>query len=147
MPDSVDSFLEGSVSRQRLPVMSQSSPSEARDPKRLALPAGELAQLTDGAEVFRYLACLELRAGTTRGNHLHRERRERFYLVAGAATLHLEDPASGSRTSMNLVPGDLIQIAPGIAHALQVTASGTAVEFAPEAFDPADTHRHPVIQP
>lgn len=145
MPDSVDSVLGGLVSRLRLPVMSQSSPAEAHDPKRLALPAGELAQLTNGSEAFRYLACLELLAGTTRGNHLHRQRHERFYLMAGAATLHLLDPGTGSRASINLVPGDLIALSPGIAHALQVTSAGAAVEFSPEAFDPADTHRHPVI--
>jgi len=145
MPDSLDRFLGGSVRRHRLPVMSQSSPEQAQEPKRLALPAGELAQLAGGAEAFRYLACLELRAGTLRGNHLHRQRHERFYLTSGAATLHLLDAASGARATVDLLPGDLVQVDPGVAHALQVTTSGTAVEFSPEAFDPADTHRHPVI--
>lgn len=146
MPVSQELHLDGAVCRLRLPVVSNAPPAEAHEPKRLALPAGELAQLTgDGAEAFRYLACLELRAGTVRGNHLHRQRHERFYLISGAATLHFLDPASGGRARLELLPGDLVQVAPGIAHALQVTESGRAVEFSPEAFDPTDTHRHLIL--
>ncbi|MCW5556478.1 MAG: cupin domain-containing protein [Verrucomicrobiae bacterium] len=147
MTHSKEQYLEGAICRHRLPVVSNASPAEAHPPKRLALPAGELAQLTGDAdgEAFRYLACLELRAGTVRGNHLHRQRHERFYLISGAATLHFLDPASGGRASVDLLPGDLVQVAPGIAHALQVIESGRAVEFSPEAFDPTDTHRHVIL--
>jgi len=147
MPVSKEDHLGGAVRRLRLPVVANASPAEAHEPKRLALPAGELVQLTgDGdAEAFRFLACLELRAGTVRGNHLHRRRHERFYLISGAATLHFLDPGSGGRARLELLPGDLVQVAPGIAHALQVTESGRAVEFSPEAFDPTDTHRHLVL--
>jgi hypothetical protein len=69
-------------------------------------------------------------------------------LVAGSrqpASVHALDPATGERVEVTLHPGDLIRVAPGIAHALVVHASGMAVEFAPEPFDPADTKPFPVV--
>ena len=67
--------------------------------------------------------------------------------MSGAVTLFALDPARDGQglLELPLEAGDLVFIAPGIAHGLRVVQSGAAVEFAPEPFDPSDTHRHPVV--
>ena len=145
MTPAPQSHLEGGVVLHRLPAIPVSAASGAPERKRLLLPAGELVQLTEGGTPFRYLACLELREGTERGNHLHRRKQEAFYLLSGKVTLFGVDPRREVRVELALEEGDLVFIAPGIAHGLRVVQSGFAVEFSPEPFDPADTERHPVV--
>lgn len=129
----------------RLAAIPVSEASGAPNRKRLLLPAGELAQLTEDATTFRYLACLELREETERGNHLHRRKQESFYLLSGKVSLFGVDPLREERVELALEAGDLVFIAPGIAHGLKVVESGFAVEFSPEPFDPTDTERYPVV--
>lgn len=138
-------YLGGKVQQIRLPALPPSESPKASAPKRIALANGELAQLTTGDIDYRYIACLELREGTLRGNHRHEQKQESLYLLSGSASVHALDPATGERVEVRLQPGDLIRVAPGIAHALVVHASGMAVEFAPEPFDPADTKPFPVV--
>lgn len=138
-------FLGGRVFRIRLPALPPSESSTVSAPKRIALATGDLSQLTTGDIDYRYIACLDLREGTLRGNHRHERKQESLYLMSGSATVHALDPESGERAVVDLQPGDLIRVAPGIAHALVVHASGMAVEFAPEPFDPADTKPFPVV--
>ena len=145
MTPAPQSLLQGGVVLHRLPAIPVSEASGSPQRKRLLLPAGELAQLTADGTAFRYLACLELREGTERGNHLHRRKQEAFYLLSGAVTLFAQDPQQEDRVEIPLQAGDLVFIAPGIAHGLRVLQSGFAVEFSPEPFDPADTERHPVV--
>lgn len=139
------SHLDGRVVVRRIPAFTPPLGADLPPMKRLLLPAGELSQITDGSAAFRYLACLELLEGTVRGNHLHHRKQEWFYLVSGAVTLVIADPADDARFELDLEPGDLVFIAPGIAHAVRVVKPGAAVEFAPDPFDPSDTVRHPVI--
>ncbi|MEN9676933.1 MAG: hypothetical protein RIS76_2829 [Verrucomicrobiota bacterium] len=145
MAPASQSHLDGGVVLHRLPAIPVSAASGSPERKRLLLPAGELAQLTEDKTAFRYLACLELREGTERGNHLHRRKQEAFYLMSGVVTLFALDPQGEDRVELPLEAGDLVFIAPGIAHGLRVLQSGFAVEFSPEPFDPLDTERHPVV--
>ncbi|MFO1458840.1 MAG: cupin domain-containing protein [Verrucomicrobiota bacterium] len=144
-PPGALAFFGGKVQRIRLPALPPSESPRVSAPKRITLPTGELAQLTGGETDFRYIACLELREGTLRGNHRHERKQESLYLMSGAASVHALNPETGERAIVDLQPGDLIRIAPGIAHALVVHASGMAVEFAPEPFDPMDTQPFPVV--
>lgn len=144
-PVPLESHFSGRLLLFRLPVFSGPPGPEAPDLKRLSLPMGELAQLTDGRTGFHYLAVLELLAGTVRGNHVHQRKEEWFYLISGTATLHAEEPGQPGHATLPLQPGDLVRIEAGVAHGLQVTQSGCAVEFSPGAFAPADTQRHPVV--
>lgn len=144
-PLPTESHFAGRLLLHRLPVWSGPQGPDALDPKRLALPTGELAQLTGPDTTFRYLAVLELRSGTVRGNHVHQRKQEWFYLLSGAVSLHAQVPGQDGPTRWELQPGDLVFLAPGVAHGIVVTAPGWAVEFSPEAFDPADTQRHPVV--
>lgn len=108
---------------------------------RIMSPKGELAVLCDGGLAVRYIACLELRQGVERGHHYHKARREYFYVIAGEATLRLEEVSGGEKATVLLRAGDLVFIGPGIAHVFAPLADGHAMEFAEERFDAADIHR------
>src|SRR5688572_4287290 len=99
---------------------------------RLALAKGEMAVLTDTGQIIRHLAYLELRPGQRRGDHYHKLRREYSYVISGGISLYLEELATGAKATAQLVPGDLLFIQPGIAHAFVPTAAGHALEFAAE---------------
>lgn len=105
---------------------------------RINSPRGELAVLTDGTVPIRHLSYLELRPGMVRGNHFHKQRREFFYLISGELSLTLADIGSGEKAVVELRPGDLVYVTPGIAHALNPVAQGHGIEFAAEPFDLAD---------
>lgn len=139
MPEST--YLAGKVRKQSLPVLGAGGP-DAPTLKRLRLPQGELAQFYDANEPVRYLAFLELRPDTVRGNHLHRVKEEFLYLVQGELQVIVEDPESGQRELVELVAGDLVTIQPGVAHAMRVRAGGQAVEFSPARFNPADNYKY-----
>jgi mannose-6-phosphate isomerase-like protein (cupin superfamily) len=109
------------------------------------LPQGELAQFHDGEEGMRYIASVELKPGTVRGNHYHEKKREWFYLISGELLLVVQDLESAVREEIHLKSGDLVYISPSVAHAFGVQAPGYGVEFSPVAFDPADTYRTQLI--
>src|SRR5438876_1722495 len=109
--------------------------------KRVMLPQGELAQFHDSEEGIRYIASIELKAGTVRGNHYHKIKREYIYVLSGEVLLVLAELESRARETLEIKGGDLILIEPGIVHALQVKQTGRAVEFSPNRFDPSDTYR------
>jgi mannose-6-phosphate isomerase-like protein (cupin superfamily) len=137
-------YLGGRVRKQVLPVFD--SPPDAGAPllKRLRLPQGELAQLLDGDQIIRYLAFIELREGTVRGNHFHRVKQEFVYIIHGRALLWVEDTVSSARDKVTLAPGELVFVPAGVAHRLDVLESGQAIEFSEARFDANDTHRYVV---
>jgi hypothetical protein len=136
------SLLSGKVRKQALPTLGHGSSTHAILLKRLLLAQGELAQFHDSDIPIHYLACIELRAGQVRGNHYHEIKEERIYVMQGALDLVLEDIDSRRREILPLQTGDLAVIQPRVAHALQMSQPGWAVEFSVARFDPADTHRY-----
>jgi dTDP-4-dehydrorhamnose 3,5-epimerase-like enzyme len=110
------------------------------------LSQGELAQCHDSELGIHYLAALELKQHSVRGNHLHHTKVEHLYLMRGEIELVAQEMASGELAQLVLQAGDLAIIQPGVAHAFKVLQSGFALEFAPTRFDPADIHPHPLIQ-
>jgi len=138
-------FLNGKVTKRSLPMVEPSANPDSRILKRLMLPQGELAQFYDGEEGIRYIAQIELQAGSVRGNHFHKVKQEWVYLMSGEVTLVAEDLESNTRESIELKPGDLAFVQTEIVHALQVTKSGQAVEFSTARFDPADIYRHKLV--
>ncbi len=138
-------YLEGKVSRRRLPEVDLSV-SEKPRLKRLLLPQGELAQFYDGDfGGMRYLAFLELVPGTVRGNHFHNRKREFVYVQRGEAELIVRDMASGAQETVPLRTGDVAFIDVKVAHALRALTPGHALEFSVEKFDVADMERVEVI--
>src|SRR4051794_28028828 len=126
---SVTRFLNGKVRKQSLPSFELPLAADAPTMKRLLLPQGELAQFYDAAAGMLYLAFIELRPGTVRGNHYHRVKEEWIYLIAGEVLLIAEDIETKAHESVPLQTGDLAVIQTGIAHALKVICRGQAIEF------------------
>jgi quercetin dioxygenase-like cupin family protein len=138
-------LLNGKVEIRPLPLLTP--PAERTDPlARILTPGGELAVLADGLTPILHLGCVELKTGCVRGNHYHRQRHERFYVISGETTLFLEDLATGQTARATLVTGDFALIPPNIAHAFLPTTNGFALEYAPEPFDPTDTIRIDPLQ-
>src|SRR5437868_9329375 len=113
MPESA--FLSGKVRKWSLPAFELPLAADAPTVKRLLLPQGELAQFYDANEGVRYMAFIELRAGTIRGNHYHKVKEEWVYMIAGEAALTLEDIHTKARQSVPMQKGDLAVIGTGIA--------------------------------
>ena len=112
---------------------------------RLSSPRGELAVLTDGSTPLRHLCYVELRTGMVRGNHFHKLRHEYFYVIAGNLAVELQEISTNESASVELRPGDMLYIKPGIAHALNPLCDGHALEYAAEPFDLADVYPHTLI--
>ena len=138
-------FLNGKVSTQTLPSFQLPLPPDAPTVKRLLLTQGELAQFYDADEGVRYLAFIELRPGTVRGNHFHKVKVEWVYVISGEVLLIIDDIETKARQSVPLRTGDLAVIQTGVAHALQVVQAGQAVEFSAARFDPLDIHKFPLV--
>jgi quercetin dioxygenase-like cupin family protein len=136
-------LLRGRVKIWRLPEV-QAGVNEA-GLKRLMLPQGELAQFYDDEEGVRYIASIELKAGTVRGNHYHKIKREYVYVLAGKLRLVVQELGKGRQEEMELEGGSLVFIEPGIVHALDVKESGVAVEFSVNRFDSGDTYREKLV--
>ncbi len=113
--------------------------------KRIMLPQGELAQFHDSDEAMRYIAAIELKAGSVRGNHYHKIKREYVYVFSGEVLLVLQDIETDTRETLEIHGGDLILIHPEIIHALQVRQGGLAIEFSPQRFDANDTYRMQLV--
>ncbi|HLH55187.1 MAG TPA: cupin domain-containing protein [Verrucomicrobiae bacterium] len=137
-------LLGGKVLKSTLPLLDSSSAASAKGPKRLSLPQGDLSNFYDGDEGIRYAAFIELKAGSPRGNHLHRVKVEHVYLISGEVSLIVQNSAS-DRVTVELKPGDLVRIETGIAHVFCPVQDGCAVEFSPNRFDPADVERFALI--
>src|SRR5438874_9201479 len=138
-------ILSGKVTKMSLPLIQPPSGPAAPILKRLALPQGELAQFYDGEKGVRYVAFIELLPGSPRGNHYHKIKEEWIYLIRGELSLVLEDLASKERAAETMVAGDLVKISTGVAHTLQISESGMAIEFSEARFDPADIYRYVLV--
>jgi hypothetical protein len=138
------SFLNGGVVKWCLPMIEGSPPIDAPRLKRLALPQGELAHFSDG-ENIEYIAFVELRAGSTRGNHFHQKKEEAVYIIRGEMMLIAQDTQTGERVTLKLKTGDLAVVSALVAHVYQTTKPGDAVEFSKAIFDAADVYRFPLV--
>jgi hypothetical protein len=131
-------YLAGKVLKWSLPVISGRPGPDAPALKRLLLPQGELAQVHDSDEGIRYMAVIEARVGSVRGNHYHKIKEEWIYLMQGRLEVVIQDIQTSERASVPLAIGDLIFIQTRIAHALQTAEPGQAIEFSAARFDAAD---------
>ena len=134
------SLLEGRVRKRSLPAITGPPPPGAPELKRLQLRQGELAHFWNGEEPIRYIAYLELRSESMRGNHFHLRKRELVYVISGEISVLVEDTSSRRRETLVLQTGDLGLIDTRIAHRYQITAPGHAIEFSSAAFDPTDLY-------
>jgi quercetin dioxygenase-like cupin family protein len=132
-------YLAGRVVKWSLPVISGRPGPDAPMLKRLLLPQGELAQVHDSEEGIRYLAFIETRSGSVRGNHYHKIKEERIYVLQGELLVLVEDVETKARASVPLRTGELLLIQTVVAHLLQTVEPGQAIEFSKARFNPADS--------
>jgi quercetin dioxygenase-like cupin family protein len=137
-------YLAGKVVRRSLPVSSGRPGPDSPRLKRLLLPQGELAQVHDSDDGIRYMAVIETRMGSVRGNHYHKVKEEWIYVMQGELLLMVEDIQTKERASVPLQTGDLVMIQTGIAHVLRTVKPGQAIEFSPTRFNPADIFPFPL---
>ncbi len=135
-------YLAGKVSKWSLPIVED--PPGPYKLKRLMLPQGELANIYDSDEGIRFLTFLELRAGSVRGNHYHKVKEEFVYVTHGEVSLVVQDIDSKARDLVQLRTGDIALIHTRVAHALQTTQAGQALEFSKTRFDADDCYRFPL---
>jgi len=138
-------YLAGKVVKRSLPFITGRPGPDAPALKRLLLPQGELAQIHDSHDGIRYMAVIEARVGCVRGNHYHKVKQERIYVLQGELSVVVEDIQTKARDSVPLQVGDLLFIETGIAHALQTIAPGQAIEFGQVRFDAADIFPYPLV--
>lgn len=113
-------FLKGRVRRISLTTILGSEIVPMPGIKRLLLSQGELAQFYDGEEPMRYIAAIELRPGTVRGNHYHKLKPEWLYVLHGELLLRVAGVDDNAQDSFPLGAGELAFVPAGIAHALHV---------------------------
>ncbi|HZR18567.1 MAG TPA: cupin domain-containing protein, partial [Verrucomicrobiae bacterium] len=117
----------------------------AAGPKRLLLGQGELANFYNGHPGICYLALLELKPGSVRGNHVHRVKLEHVYLISGRLKVIASAESDADSVSFEVNPGELVTIEAGIAHAFKTIEGGYAIEFSPMLFDGSDVEKRNLI--
>lgn len=96
---------------------------------------------------IKQLHVASIKKGAVRGNHYHSKRIEWFFIIAGRATLVLEDIKSKNREIFNLSSKSprVITIYPFIAHAVKNVGKETAYLLSAQndVFDPEKPDRIP----
>jgi quercetin dioxygenase-like cupin family protein len=111
MPETPRTFLDGRVTVQALTPDNDLAGrfSKADDRGRISVLVRESPR--SFVELAEFL-----HPGTRRGFHLHRTYQEELFVVSGYLTVVVEEDASGNHAEFEIGAGDLLQIAPGIAH-------------------------------
>ncbi len=101
---------------------------------------GELNQLLSGP-VCRHISTLTLRAtdGAWRGKHVHKVKREEFFVLSGRVEFIWYDTETGERGGETFGPGTRLTILPGLAHALRALEDAVMIEFSETPYDEADS--------
>jgi dTDP-4-dehydrorhamnose 3,5-epimerase-like enzyme len=105
--------------------------------KRWQEEKGEFVQITHREDI-RHLAFFELKKGFWRGSHVHRKKREVFYVLDGLMRGVFVDLATGERTEHMLGKGAKVRIEPGLAHILYGIEDARVVEYGSEYYDEKD---------
>lgn len=104
-------FLDGRVTVQTLAEDNDQAGrfSKADDRGRISVLVRESPRTFVELAEFKH-------PGTRRGFHLHRIYQEELFVVSGSLVVVVEEEASRNHAEFEMAAGDLIQIAPGIAH-------------------------------
>lgn len=132
----VKKYFSGEVVLTTLPVVTTAGNIPA--PVRLQLQKGELGVILDNVP-FLYLATVEFLPKVPRGNHIHPAKRQWMYVLQGSLEGVIQARDSKEQISINMTTGDLIEIAPGIAHAFVSPTGALAVETADKPWQEGDT--------
>jgi quercetin dioxygenase-like cupin family protein len=130
------------ITRRTLPLVEPPIPVGGG---RIHTEAGELAEIVNGRE-FRSLVYVEFLPGASRprGDHFHRIKTERLYVISGSLHATFRHIESGDSQKLELGPGDLVSIPPGWAHVFVADNHAHAVEFSEHPYTPTDTFPYEV---
>lgn len=115
--------------------------------RRMFSSRGELAQIINGTMTIQHLVYWDLdssKSGQTRGNHYHKFKTERCYVLTGELEVTVLDRETSERKTLTVRSGDRIAVAPGIAHSFRSKGYAQALELLPTPYDAADTVACPV---
>ena len=99
--------------------------------KRLLFQQGELTMLSPLCPVIRQLSFLSIPKNEVRGNHYHKEKIEFLYVLRGKVNVYAKDLSTGGSARLSVGVGQVINIHPPIAHALQSVDDCDLIEFSP----------------
>jgi mannose-6-phosphate isomerase-like protein (cupin superfamily) len=115
--------------------------------RRLFSSKGELAQIINGTMNIQHLVYWDLdspRSGQTRGNHYHKVKIDRCYVLTGELEVTVMDRQTLEREILTVKDGDCITIAPGVVHSFRSKGYAQALELLPTPYDAADTVACPI---
>lgn len=134
--------------RSKFTVMDLPREGDDAAERRFFSAKGEMAQILNRPhEAYKHLVYWDLdtpRTGAERGHHYHARKVERFYVLSGKLEWMLEDLETGERLTVAVQAGQHISIQPRVAHAFRSLGYAQVLEYAPEPYDPTDTHPHKV---
>jgi L-fuculose-phosphate aldolase len=123
---------------QRIKLQNLPLSSEFLTEKRYEDERGTAHLILNGREVRR-LGFLSLNPGTGyRGAHVHRIKNEGLYVVEGRAEVELVCAISGERATLELGPGDRLDLPPDIAHRIKALSPLCFVEYADRPYEQED---------
>ncbi len=105
--------------------------------KRWLEEKGEFVQISHREDI-RHLAFFELKKGFWRGSHVHRKKREVFYVLRGLMKGVFIDLATGEQAERLLEKGTKVSMEPGLAHILYGIEDTHVVEYGSEYYDEQD---------
>lgn len=134
----IKEIFGGKVRIEKLPSYKPPFKKSIQGRKRLMLEKGELAEIYSSQKPVRFISYVEFPEGKTRGGHYH-NRPEFFYIIRGEMIMRIADPTKGVIKKIAVKEGDLIFLAPKIAHILTTVRAGHALEFSEKQFSPKDS--------
>jgi mannose-6-phosphate isomerase-like protein (cupin superfamily) len=138
-PTDVGNVFVEKVTVRRLPVTDPPIPMGGG---RVLNDTGEMAQILNGPDTYKFLTFLSFRPTSSRlrGNHYHNKKLELMYLIRGRLIGTYRNLSTGAETTVELETGDLVTIEPNCAHAYLALEDTDAVEMGKDEYDPEDTH-------
>lgn len=83
---------------------------------------------------------LEIRKGKRCSLHFHLLKTESFYLRGGRLKISLNEERGAAITTFEMVPGDCLDISPGVPHQMEALEDAELFEFSTEHFE-TDSYR------
>lgn len=105
---------------------------------------GALACVYHNGKGMQYLGYVELTPNCSRANHYHIEKHENICVVKGAVKAKFCFPKKDDEIyEVNLEQGDIVHIAPGIAHSVISRNGAILLEYSQEKYKKSDTIAYP----
>ncbi|MDP7525726.1 MAG: sugar nucleotide-binding protein [Dehalococcoidales bacterium] len=102
---------------------------------------GALRGLTQG-RTWEEVNHVESVAGSTRGNHYHKDTTEGFFIISGSVKIFLLNIPDNSKTEFKVGAGDFFIVQPNVLHTFEVLEDAQWINMLSKAMDNADNDIH-----